>query len=311
MSMILTENNLWNHTKKFLDYLRIEKGSSEHTVTAYKTDLRQFRSLVESKTLHSSKINNWNDLTIDMVVAFHSQIRNLNYSSATVTRKIATLRSFLTFLHGEGIIQSNPCDMLPNGRRPRKIPKVLSVDQTLRLINAPLAKSSSLSSLRDHSMLHTAYASGLRVTELTNLNCQDLDFKTGTLICLGKGNKERVIPIHNQAIYSIQKYLNKSQNTRLATDPIFLNKNGRRITRQGFWLIIKKYALLTGLEKFVSPHILRHSFATHMLEGGEPLRHIQELLGHSSISTTQMYTHLANSYIREEYDEAHPRARSH
>jgi len=309
--MLLADNNLWKQVEFFLEYLQIEKGSSTHTIDAYKTDLRQFHKLAVSGILSHSKLTDWNKITSDIVIEFYSLIRGKGYSTSTITRKIASLRSLFSFLHTEGIIEANPCEMLPNPKRPVKIPKVLSIDQTIKLINAPIQTQTSPISLRDHSMLHTAYASGLRVSELINLDHKDLDFKSRTLRCMGKGSKERLIPIHSAALESIRTYMAHSHDKRSGIECLFLNRNGNRITRQGFWLIIKKYALQTGLDKFVSPHVLRHSFATHMLEGGAPLRHIQELLGHSSISTTQIYTHLAKSFIREEYDDAHPRARSH
>ena len=309
--MVFSDNNLWENVENFLEYLNIERGSSLHTISAYKTDLRQFHKLATSGTLSDSELTRWNKITSDVVIEFYSFIRKQNYSSSTVTRKISSLRSLLSFLHTEGIIEANPCEMLPNPKRPTKIPKVLSIDQTIKLINAPIQSKTSEIALRDHAMLHTAYASGLRVSELISLYRRDVDFKSGSLRCIGKGSKERIIPIHSLALESIQIYIDHSREKRSKTDCIFLNRSGNQITRQGFWLVMKKYAQQTGLDKFVSPHILRHSFATHMLEGGAPLRHIQELLGHSSISTTQVYTHLANSFIREEYDDAHPRARSH
>ena len=198
--------------------------------------------------------------------------------------------------------------MLPNPKRPTKIPKVLSLDQTIKLINAPIQSKTSEIALRDHAMLHTAYASGLRVSELINLYRRDVDFKSGSLRCMGIGSKERIIPIHSLALESIQIYIDHSREKRSKTDCIFLNRSGNQITRQGFWLIIKKCAIDAHLQINLTPHTLRHSFATHMIQNGAPLRFLQEILGHSNISTTQLYTHMAKTHVLREYDKAHPRA---
>ena len=295
----------------FLNFMSVERGASENTISSYKTDLLQFSHFVT----HLGKAPNKNNLVIVGSYGLRKFAENLSSTglkTSTRSRKIASVRSFFTFLHDEGLIDSNPAQEISLLKLGRPLPHIITIEQAIRLVSTPTSRASSHIAVRDEAMLQLAYASGLRVTELVNLDIDDLDMERRRVRCLGKGRKERVVPFHNQAAKRIEEYLKSSRHNiakHHTKKALFLNQRGFRITRQGFWGILRKYSKLAAIPSKITPHTLRHSFATHMLLGGAPIRHVQELLGHANISTTQIYTHLTTEFMREEYEATHPRAK--
>jgi len=300
--MIIKSNNILSLIEDFLEYLVVERACSENTLSSYRNDLFQF-----SEQISKSAVDQINSTDIDKFLRYLS---DKGYLSATKARKLASVRSFVSYLHSEGFIQSDPTDLIPNPKRSKHLPTVLKFSDVKALLDLPLNISSSVEAMRDAAMLQIAYASGLRVSEIIGLDVEDIDFTAESVRCMGKGSKERIVPVHKKALESIAIYLMEGRKKfkHKGLKALFLNKRGNRLTRQGFWGIVKKYAQIIGLENSMTPHTLRHSFATHLLEGGAPIRHVQELLGHASISTTQIYTHLAVEFVRDQYDSAHPRA---
>ena len=300
--MTIKSNNIPSLIEDFLEYLLVERGCSENTLSSYRNDLFQF-----TEQISKSDVYQINSTDIDKFLRYLS---DKGYLSATKARKLASVRSFVSYLHSEGFIQSDPTDLIPNPKRSKHLPTVLKFSDVKALLDLPLNISSSVEAMRDAAMLQIAYASGLRVSEIIGLDVEDIDFTAESVRCLGKGSKERIVPVHKKALESINIYVTQGRKKfkQKGLKALFLNKRGDRLTRQGFWGIVKKYARIIGLENSMTPHTLRHSFATHLLEGGAPIRHVQELLGHASISTTQIYTHLAVEFVREQYDSAHPRA---
>ena len=296
----------------FLDFLSSEKGASENTVAAYRNDLSQFHTYLSTINLNGANTD-WRRITKDAIVTFVLDLKDRKYADASVARKVAAVKSFFQYLQAEGMIQTNPTESLESPRVGKTLPKPLTVQQVDELLEQP-AKRDTPESLRDRAMLELLYATGLRVTELVSLDLDSisLDPRAPTARCIGKGAKERAIPIHEHALRALVSYMNDGR-PRLVKNKkeraLFVNRRGERLTRQGFWLILKQYAKQAGIEGSVTPHSLRHSFATHMLKGGAPLRSVQELLGHANISTTQVYTQVTDEHVRRVYEQAHPRAR--
>jgi integrase/recombinase XerD len=230
-----------------------------------------------------------------------------------VARKVAAVKSFSHFLAHTGVVVDDPAADLDSPKVKKRLPQTLSPEDVDNLLAMPAKGGDSPKSLRDQALLEVLYATGMRVSELATLTVDDVDLEAGTIRCIGKGNKERVMPLYPQAADAIRNYLDHGRD-QLLTDgssekALFLNPRGEQLTRQGLWLIIKYYAKQLGIADRVTPHTLRHSFATHMLNGGAGLREVQKLLGHANISTTQVYTHVTREHLREVYDEAHPRAK--
>lgn len=291
----------------FLEHLAVEKGASPNTIAAYRNDLNQLLEFLSTQ----ERISQWTQVDIGVLTRFVLWLLEKRYTTTTLARRVAAVKSLLHFLVREGVLMTNPAEDLGSPKAGRHLPKALSEEEVVRLLEAP-GKEQTPEALRDRAMLELLYASGMRVSELTGLDLRDVNLREGTVRCRGKGNKERVIPIHPTAVQALQAYLERAR-PRLAPDlrqqALFVNQRGERLTRQGFWLILKGYAQRAGITSPVTPHVLRHSFATHLLRGGAPLRHVQELLGHASIATTQIYTYLTNQQLQKAYDEAHPRAR--
>jgi integrase/recombinase XerD len=296
----------------FLDFLSIEKGSSSNTIAAYRNDLEQLRTYV----LHLSTNGDrpfWSQVDRDVLLDFILEMRRKRYADATVARKVAAVKSFFSFLQAEGILRKNPAESLSSPRVGKSLPKALSVREIDELLEQP-ARRSSPEARRDRAMLETIYATGMRVSELVSLDMKDVHLsRPGAHVrCTGKGSKERTLPLHDQALEALEAYLEDGR-PHLVRDrrvtAVFVNRRGDQLTRQGFWLILKGYAKQAGITTPVTPHTLRHSFATHMLTGGAPLRNVQELLGHANMSTTQVYTKIVTDYVRQVYESAHPRAR--
>ena len=294
----------------FLNHLLVERGVSPHTVMAYRSDLEQVVTFLQRRAPGKAPIDSWNRVDENILTACSIYLRDRSYAPATIARKIAALKSLFRFLLEEGSIDRDPAESLTAPRVGRSLPKALSEQEIDRLLAQPDG-GKTVDAIRDKAMLELLYATGIRVTELVSLDINHLNLATKYLRCMGKGSKERFIPLHDEAVKALQNHLEKGRN-RLHTSQdqqaLFLNHQGERLTRQGFWHILKEYAGKAGIKGPVTPHTFRHSFATHLLRGGASLRHVQELLGHSSIATTQVYTHLTKDHVREEYDKAHPRA---
>lgn len=296
----------------FLQFMSVEKGASENTIAAYRNDLDQFHGFLSKIELNGNPTD-WRRVGRGAVLGFVTDLKDRRYAAATVARKVAAVKSFFQYLQAEGAIQHNPAETLEAPRVGKSLPRPLTVRQIDELLEQP-TKRKTPEALRDKAMLEMLYATGLRVTELVSLNLESLslDPRGPHVRCLGKGAKERTIPIHDQALRAIVLYLQEGR-ARLVKNKreraLFVNRRGDRLTRQGFWLILRRYAREARIEQPVTPHTLRHSFATHMLRGGAPLRNVQELLGHANISTTQIYTQITNDHVRHVYEHAHPRAR--
>jgi integrase/recombinase XerD len=294
----------------FLNFMSVEKGASGNTVAAYKNDLQQFDRYIVSIN-GNGKPRDWEQMQRDVIIEYLLTLRSRNYAEATVARKIAALKSFFQYMQAEGTIHANPAESLESPRVGRSLPKPLSVTEVDELLEQTM-KRTTPEAKRDRAMLELLYATGLRVTELVSLDVEDLNMSGPYVRCMGKGSKERTIPIHEQAAAAVADYLNDGRAAMVKNrkeSAMFVNRRGERLTRQGFWLILKQYAKEANITTSVTPHTLRHSFATHMLRGGAPLRNVQELLGHANISTTQVYTQIANEHVRQVYEKAHPRAR--
>jgi integrase/recombinase XerD len=296
--------------EEFLTSLEVEKGYSENTRVAYKNDLSQFLDYLQTKAVPVP--NDWSEVKKDHLVAYILSLKaDREYASTTVARKVAAIKSFFHFLVAEGFIRDDPTATLDSPRVKKYLPRAISQEDVEKLLEAP-GESEEPRALRDRAILELLYATGMRVSELVALNEGDVDLPSASARVLGKGDKERIIPIYDRAVQAIEAYVNKGR-VRLLRDPekkaLFLNQRGERLTRQGLWLIVKGYVKEAGIKVPVTPHTLRHSFATHMLRGGADLRNVQELLGHANIATTQVYTQVSNERLREVYDEAHPRAK--
>jgi integrase/recombinase XerD len=295
----------------FLTFMSVEKGSATNTISAYRNDLEQFRQFVDVRCSNGTHAR-WNDVDPEVLQGYVKHLREKEYADATVARKVAAVKSFFSYLTAEGIVPSDPTESLSSPRVGKSLPKALSVREVDELLEQP-RKRSTPEAKRDKAMLELLYATGMRVSELVSLDLDSIELhqNKATVRCVGKGNKERLIPIHDQAVHALRIYLQDAR-PELARSrrerALYINRRGERLTRQGFWLILKNYAKSAQIESDVTPHTLRHSFATHMLRGGAPLRSVQELLGHANISTTQVYTQLTNDHVRRVYDKAHPRA---
>ena len=294
----------------FLNYLSVEKGVSPNTITAYRNDLHQFLEFLQTPNVGPTKPQDWTEIDLPILSSYVANLHERGYSETTKARKIASIKSLFSFLEDEGLVQKDPTDALSSPRVGRALPKPLTVEEVDRLL-LEASKESTPEARRDSAMLELLYASGMRVSELVSLNTEDVNLDQGHVRCLGKGSKERILPLHEQSIRAVRHYLNGGRPALLNSKDgkaLFLNRRGERLTRQGFWLILKGYAQQSDIKTKITPHAIRHSFATHMLRGGASLRYVQELLGHASITTTQVYTYLTDEHVREEYDKAHPRA---
>ena len=295
----------------FLNYLAVEKGFSTNTLAAYRNDLYQLVSFVENEATKQGSVPSWAGFGRQGMLSYMLNLKERNYAATTIARKVAAARSFFGFLKAEGIIKADPTENMSSPSVGKSLPKPISISQVRSLLDQP-AKSNTLEARRDKAMLELLYASGMRISELVSLNLGDVDTAGGYVRCFGKGHKERLVPIYEQAAKSVKEYTEETR-PKLAhkkdETALFLNPRGERLTRQGFWQKLKEYAKAAGLDTQISPHTLRHSFATHMLSGGADLRVVQELLGHANIATTQVYTHLTSEHVRRTYEKSHPRAK--
>jgi len=294
-------NPLQGYIEAFLRSLAVEKNVSAHTVRAYRKDLSDFASYCPNPPEKIELID---------IRGFVATQTTDGKSKTTVARRLAALRSFFTFLYREGRISVNPARLVATPKTPKHLPSFLSVDDAFGLVEEP--EGIGLLPVRDRALLELLYSSGLRVSEVAGLNVDDLNIREGLVKVLGKGKKERIVPVGGKALDALKAYLierllfRKKKLGESADVALFLNKSGTRLTDRQIRRIVVKYARATGIEGQIGPHTLRHTFATHLLTGGADLRVIQELLGHSSLSTTQKYTHLDIGHLIDVYDKAHP-----
>ncbi|MFC4767246.1 site-specific tyrosine recombinase XerD [Effusibacillus consociatus] len=290
--------------ERFIHYLAVERGLSQNTLESYQRDL-----IAYTEFLKHSGVADINQTRRANIIAYLAQLQKLGRATSTISRNLASTRAFYNFLLRDGLIDGDPTSNLESPKIEKRLPQVLSVKDVEALLDSPDLTTGT--GIRDKAMLELLYASGIRVTELVSLNVEDINLNMGFLKCYGKGAKERIIPLGAIALKMLNEYLNRSRN-KLVRDPsevsLFVNHHGQRLTRQGFWKIIKKYAKAANIKKEITPHTLRHSFATHLLENGADLRSVQEMLGHADISTTQIYTHITKSRLKEVYAKTHPRA---
>lgn len=289
----------------FLEYLTVELGLSANTRQAYERDLRLF-----CKTLGFKNSDALVNVSREQITRYMTQLKEKGLAAATIARKLAAIKAFYRFMTAEGYMDSNPAEVVEAGTKGIKLPRVLSEDEVVRLLNQP--DITTAEGFRDRTMLEVLYATGMRVSELINLTLERVDLNMKYIIAFGKGSKERIVPLGSVAAEFLQQYLEKVRpkltHVGRNTNIVFLAFGGHELTRQRFWQIIRTYGRKANINKALTPHILRHSFATHLLDNGADLRSVQELLGHSDISTTQIYTHLTNKRLRDIYVKAHPRA---
>ncbi len=292
---------------RFLQYLRVERNASELTIKSYREDLE---ALAEYLTdLQGATPSPGNIGTVELR-GYIAALHEAGYAKTTISRRLASLRSFFRFGQREGWTRANPAKPLRNPRKARSLPHFLSSEDIARLLSAPAAAEPL--GLRDRAILEVLYSAGLRVSELAGLNVSDLDFAGGTLRVRGKGRRERIAPVGSFAARAVKDWLavrRVSAREKPAADaPVFVNKFGRRLTTRSIGRMLEKHLAATGLDRRTTPHTLRHSFATHLLDRGADIRSVQELLGHKSLVTTQIYTHVSTAGLRAAYERAHPRA---
>ncbi|MCH2305105.1 MAG: site-specific tyrosine recombinase XerD [SAR202 cluster bacterium] len=295
-----------NELEDFLEHLRVERGLSHNTITAYKHDIHCFVLFLNKK---SFKVN-WDKIKHDYISKYLFQIMKDGLSDSTRARRLASLKTFFSFLLEANIINIDPTEDIKSPRNISKLPEVMSEDDINKLFDFVFSNKTK-EGYRDFAMLELLYATGMRVSELVDLKLNDIDLNSQRIRCMGKGSKERILPIHENSKIVLDNYIHKyrPEFTKLRNEKnLFLNRLGKKLSRQGFWFILKTYAVKLNLKNKLYPHVFRHSFATHLLHGGASLRHVQVLLGHASITTTQIYTHLTDDHLRDEFHRAHPRS---
>ncbi|NIM04442.1 MAG: site-specific tyrosine recombinase XerD [Armatimonadetes bacterium] len=283
--------------EEFLDHLTVERGLARNTIAAYRADLEGHFGF-----LARLEVKEWSEVSESLIIRYLSTLRRRGCAPSTLLRRLCCLRVFYRFLVLRKYIDHDPCAALERMRPSRKLPSALTFEEIISLLNQP--DVSTPRGLRDKAMLELLYASGLRISELVGLERGAVNFDLGLVRCVGKGSKQRLVPVGKEALEALCAYLDSRNDTHAA---LFLGRGGQ-MRRASFWRLIKAYAKKAGISKPISPHTLRHSFATHLLERGADLRAIQEMLGHASISTTQVYTHVSSDLLREVFQQAHPRA---
>ena len=290
--------------KEYLTVLRFEKNLSDNTIQSYDNDLKKIISFLEKEN-----ITDLNIVDVNLISKYFEEQRNSGIGSATVARYMSSIKGFWDYLESSKYIEKNPTEKLVSVKKSRKLPTVLSVSEVDEMLNCP--DTSNILGLRDKAILELFYSSGLRVSELINLKISDLFFSEEVIRVLGKGSKERIVPVGSSAIKWITEYLKTSrpylEKKTKSQNFVFLNKRGTKLSRMWIWKIFDQYATEAGIKKEIHPHTFRHSFATHLLEGGADLRAVQEMLGHADISTTQIYTHIDREYVKQVHRDHHPR----
>jgi integrase/recombinase XerD len=288
---------------RYINYLVVEKGLARATIESYSSDLNKF-----VKFLNSNKIENITDADSAVILKYLLYLRDKKIGARSRARYLVTIRGFYKFLVYEKVLAKDPAKMIDLPKSGLKLPDVLSIDEINSMLNAPDMSTSK--GLRDAAMLELLYAAGLRVSELIHVKLQDINLEVGFVRTMGKGSKERVVPIGTYAKQKISDYLANSRPLLLrqhASHYLFVAHAGKPMTRQAFWKLLKKYSVIVGIEKEITPHSFRHSFASHLLEGGADLRSVQMMLGHVDISTTQIYTHVARDHLKQLHEKYHPR----
>jgi integrase/recombinase XerD len=289
----------------FLHFVAVERGYSDHTIAAYHNDLTQFL-----RYLVGQGVASWHGVGRAQILNYILYLKEREYAPSTVARKIAAVKSYFHFLVSDGVLADDPTVSVDSPPVDRHLPHPLSPEEIARLLAEP-SKADTPKASRDRALLELMYATGMRATEIIGLDVDAVDLDAETVRCVGKGNKERILPLYEGVCQALRAYLEDGRAKLLFGRPetaLFVNHRGHALTRQGLWLIIKEYGEAAGIERKVTPHVLRHSFATHLLDGGAGLRVVQQLLGHSNISSTQIYTEVSTRHKREAYDNAHPRA---
>jgi len=292
-----------DYLKKYEEYLTTEKNASANTLSSYMRDLRQYSDYLD-RTGAADIVN----ADRDVIAEYLEKLTEAGKSAATVTRSVASIKSFYAYLITLGVVETNPCKNVTAVKVERKLPQILTGQEVELLLQQP--KCTDMKGYRDKAMLELLYATGIRVTELISLDEANVNLGAGFIRCFSKA-KERIIPLYPGAIKALTDYIQKIRPNMIANEQetaLFVNMNGERMTRQGFWKIIKHYQEKAQIEKDITPHTLRHSFATHLLENGADLKSIQEMLGHADISSTQIYAQLANQHLKDVYNKYHPKA---
>ncbi len=292
------------YVTEFINYLAVERGLAQNTLESYGRDLRQFQSYLQNIQIDSIKDSNRNT-----ILTYLNTLQTKGKAVSTISRNLAAIKSFYQYLVRQRYLENDPAANMESPKLEKKLPKILSIQEVEELLKQPIHTVPT--GLRDKAMLELLYATGIRVSELIALNISDINLEMGYIKCCGKGSKERIVPLGSIAAKCVQEYTNKGRSKLVRTyeeSALFVNHHGNRLTRQGFWKIIKKYAHEAHIVKDITPHTLRHSFATHLLENGADLRSVQEMLGHADISTTQIYTHVTKNPLKDVYDKTHPRA---
>lgn len=290
---------------KFIDELKYEKNYSEHTTNGYLKDLYEFLEYINNKG-----IKKFNNVTYQDLRLYINYLFNQGYSNKTISRLVSSLRSFFKYLKKEELIDNNPCTLISNPKLDKKLPKYLNFEETERLLNA--FNIDTIEGIRDSLILEILYSTGIRVSELVNIKCSDISLSNKTIIVNGKGSKQRIVYFGEKCLKKLELYMKKSYNELNVNNAeyLLLSKTGKKLNDRTVREIIDRASSIAGIKMKISPHVLRHTFATHMLSDGADLRTVQELLGHENLSTTQIYTHLTNEEIRRVYLSAHPRAKS-
>lgn len=290
--------------KEYLAHLKLEKNLADNTIESYKNDLQKFLDFLESKSL-----DDFNRVRTSTIAEYFENQKKQNISTSSSARYLSALKGFFGYLHQHSYVKKDPTDILSSHRKGRKLPTFLSVKEIDRMFKCP--DTSTTLGLRDRAMLEICYSSGLRVSELINLKIGDLYFNDNVIRVLGKGSKQRIVPVGSSAVKWVTEYLKHArpqlEKKNKSANIIFLNTRGMKLSRMGVWKIFDKYTKEAKITKEVHPHTFRHSFATHLLEGGADLRAVQEMLGHSDISTTQIYTHIDREFIKQVHRDYHPR----
>ncbi len=284
--------------------MKVERGLSENTINSYGIDLKLFLEY-----LRENEIPSFKQVNKEVIVNYMQSEKNNNKANSSILRSVSSLRKFFQYLAQEKIIEKDPMLLIDTPKKKQHLPQVLTKEEVEKLLRSP--NTGQVLGLRDRAMLELMYATGLRISEIINLKLEDLHLTMGTLQTLGKGHKERIVPVGDEAIKWVNRYLEEARPKLLKqkrSNYLFLNFHGNNLTRQGVWKNLKAEVRKAGIQKNITPHTLRHSFATHILENGADLRIVQELLGHADISTTQIYTHLSNKQLADIYNRAHPRA---
>ena len=295
-----------NPVEEYLMHLKIERGLADNSIESYQRDIKHYTQFLEKE-----KINDWNEIDRYVIVLFLQRLKESGKSDNSIIRMTSSLRQFHQFMRQEKFTIKDVMQSVDTPKKAETLPKVMSMKEVDKLLETPDTETEI--GLRDRAILEVMYATGLRISELINLKMNELHLTMGFIQTIGKGNKERILPIGGMAIQYLNEYLEDSRpifESRSAEESpyVFLNSRGKGLSRQGVWKNIKKTVQLAGIKQNVTPHMIRHSFATHLLENGADLRIVQELLGHSDISTTQIYTHITKARMKDIYKEYHPRA---